>query len=145
MGTTLMIALWAVAFVFFVICEIATGTALVSIWLAFGALISMFCAIGKTSFLVQFIVFIVSSIVLLMATRPLVKKMQGKIVPTNFELDVGKTALVTEDIDNSVNKGRVKLDGTNWAARTADNSTIGEGTPVKVVKVEGAKLIVERQ
>lgn len=145
MGTTLLIALWAVAFVFFIICEIATGTALVSIWLAFGSLIAMFCAIGKTSFLVQFIVFILSSVVLLIATRPLVKKIQGKIVPTNYELDVGKTAMVTESIDNSVNEGRVKLGGTNWAARSANDTLIEEGTPVTVIKVDGTKLIVEKQ
>ena len=47
---TLKIVFWALAFVFFVVCEVATGTALVSIWLAIAALIAMFCAIAKLSF-----------------------------------------------------------------------------------------------
>ena len=70
---TLKIVFWALAFVFFVVCEVATGTALVSIWLAIAALIAMFCAIAKLSFLTQCIVFVVSSIILLLLTRPLVR------------------------------------------------------------------------
>ena len=132
---TLKIVFWALAFVFFVVCEVATGTALVSIWLAIAALI----------FLTQCIVFVVSSIILLLLTRPVVKKLQNKTVATNYELDVGKTAIVIEPIDNSVNKGRVTLDGTDWAARTEDGSKISEGTPVKVVRIDGAKLIVSEE
>lgn len=139
---TFLIVFWAVAFVFFVICEVATGTALVSIWLAIAALASMFCAIGKTSFLVQCIVFVAGSIVLLILTRPAVKKLQKKTVATNYELDVGKTAIVTEKINNEISEGRVKLDGTNWAAVSADGSVIEQGTPVTVEQVDGAKLIV---
>ena len=135
---TLKIVFWALAFVFFVVCEVATGTALVSIWLAIAALIAMFCAIAKLSFLTQCIVFVVSSIILLLLTRPVVKKLQNKPVATNYELDVGKTAIVIEPIDNSVNKGRVTLEGTDWAARTEDGSKISEGTPVKVVRIDGA-------
>ena len=104
MGTTGFIILWAVAFVFFLICELATSVALVSIWLAIAAIVSMFCAMAKLSFLVQFIVFIVSSIILLIITRPLAKKLQGKFTPTNYELDVGKNAVVVEDINNAINK-----------------------------------------
>ena len=139
---TLKIVFWALAFVFFVVCEVATGTALVSIWLAIAALIAMFCAIAKLSFLTQCIVFVVSSIILLLLTRPVVKKLQNKTVATNYELDVGKTAIVIEPIDN---KGRVTLDGTDWAARTEDGSKISEGTPVKVVRIDGAKLIVSEE
>ena len=142
---TLKIVFWALAFVFFVVCEVATGTALVSIWLAIAALNAMFCAIAKLSFLTQCIVFVVSSIILLLLTRPVVKKLQNKTVATNYELDVGKTAIVIEPIDNSVNKGRVTLEGTDWAARTEDGSKISEGTPVKVVRIDGAKLIVSEE
>ena len=90
----------------------------------------------------QFAVFVAASIILLIATRPVAKKVQNKVVPTNFELDVGKTAEVTEDIDNTKNKGRVKLDGTYWAAVSQDGSFIKQGSVVNVVEVSGAKLIV---
>jgi membrane protein implicated in regulation of membrane protease activity len=144
MTATIMIIFWAVAFVFFVIAEIANGVALISVWFALASLISMFCAIGGTSFAVQLIVFVAASVVLLLLTRPFVKTLAGKTVPTNYELDVGKTAIVTEPIDNSVCKGRVRLDGVNWSALSEDGSQIEEGTPVRVVKVESAKLFVQK-
>lgn len=143
MGTTGFIVLWAVAFVFFLICELATSVALVSIWMAIASILSMFCAMADLSFAVQLIVFTVSSIILLILTRPLAKKLQGKFTPTNYELDVGKNAVVVEDINNAVNKGRVKLDGTYWSARTVDGNVVQTGSVVTVVKVEGAKLIVK--
>ncbi|MBO5449196.1 MAG: NfeD family protein [Ruminococcus sp.] len=141
---TMYIIIWALAFVFFVVIEVANGSALISIWFAIAALIAMFCAIAKLSLLMQLIVFVISSIILLILTKSIVKKVQNKVVPTNFELDVGKTAMVIERIDNSVNKGRVRLDGTDWAARSQDGSAIEEGVPVTVVKVDSAKLVVTK-
>ena len=142
MTATFMIVFWAVAFVFFLVCEVATGTALVSVWFALGSLISMFFAIGKVPFLVQCIVFVASSAILVALTRPLAKKLQGKKVATNYELDEGMTAAVIEDIDNVANKGRVRLSGTDWAARSENGENIPAGHAVIVVKVDGSKLIV---
>ncbi len=141
---TLYIVGWAIAFVFFVVVEAATSAALVSIWLAFGALVSMFFAIAGVGFKVQLAVFVISSVIMLIATRPLARKIQGEKHATNFELDVGKTAVVTEKIDNSLSEGRVRLDGTNWAARSEDGSVIDEGAVVTVREVSGAKLIVAK-
>ena len=142
MAVTTCIIIWAVAFVFFVIVEIANGAGLLSIWCAIASLISLLCAVFGMPFVGQFAVFVAASIILLIATRPVAKKVQNKVVPTNFELDVGKTAEVTEDIDNTKNKGRVKLDGTYWAAVSQDGSFIKQGSVVSVVEVSGAKLIV---
>ncbi|WP_124099188.1 NfeD family protein [Ruminococcus sp. Marseille-P6503] len=141
---TMMIVGWAIAFVFFIVVEIATASALVSIWLAFGALIAMFFAIADFGFIVQLTVFVIASVILLIATRPLVRKMQGEKYHTNFELDIGKSAVVTERINNELGEGRVKLGGTNWAARSSDGSVIDEGAVVTVQEVDGAKLIVSK-
>ncbi|MDO5125915.1 MAG: NfeD family protein [Ruminococcus sp.] len=144
MTQTAMIVGWAMAFVFFTICEIATSTALVSIWLALSSLIAMFFAIGNCSFTIQLLIFVVSSIVLLILTRPFVKKMQTKTVHTNFELDIGKTAVVTEDINNDYSVGRVKLNGVNWEARSDDGTLISAGSIVTVKEISGSKLIVSK-
>ena len=82
--STMMIVGWAIAFVFFIVAEIATATALVSIWLAFGALAAMFFAIADFSFIVQLTVFVIASVILLIATRPLVKKNAGREVSYQF-------------------------------------------------------------
>ena len=142
MTDTYAIILWAVAFVFFLVCEVATGTALVSVWFALGSLVSLFCSIAKVPFIVQCIVFVASSAIFLALTRPVVKKLQGKKFATNYELDEGMTAAVIEDIDNIANKGRVRLSGTDWAARSENGENIPAGHAVVVVKVDGSKLIV---
>ena len=63
---------------------------------------------------------------------------------TNYELDIGKTAVVTEDINNDLSVGRVKLNGVNWEARSEDGSTISAGAIVTVKEISGSKLIVSK-
>ena len=70
--------------------------------------------------------------------------MQTKTVHTNFELDIGKTAVVTEDINNDYSVGRVKLNGVNWEARSDDGTLISAGSIVTVKEISGSKLIVSK-
>ena len=136
---------WAIAFVVFLIVEGLTLNALVSIWFAAGALLAMLAAMAGLSFVWQLAIFAVSSAVLLILSRPIVKKLQRKTPPDPTEnQDIGKKATVVEPIDNDLGEGRVKLDGVYWAARSADGGSIAEGAVVTVCKVEGAKLIVAR-
>jgi membrane protein implicated in regulation of membrane protease activity len=135
---------WAIAFVVFLIVEGVTLNALVSIWFAFAALFAMFAAIAGLSFFWQLLIFVVSSIVLLIATKALVKKLRGNTPDPNRDYDIGKTALVIEEICNEKNVGRVRLDGADWAARSSDGGKISEGATVTVEKVDGSKLIVSR-
>jgi len=134
--------MWAVFFVVFVIVEISTFD-LVSIWLAVGSLGAMFMSIFDLPLWSQLLVFIVASTILIIATRPIVKKLLKEVKPTNSELDIGKTATVTEEINNKAGKGRVNLNGVFWAARTVDDEIIPEGTIVIVKEIDGAKLIVD--
>jgi len=141
---TTMVIFWAVAFVVFLIWEIVTLNALVSVWFAVGALAAMFCAIADIGFVWQMTVFVAVSAVTLIVTRPFVRKVQGKTYATNYELDVGKQAVVIETIDNQLGKGRVKLEGTDWSARSEDGGIIEEGAVVTVKIVDGSKLIVAK-
>ena len=141
LGYTGMTVAWAVAFVVFLIAEASTA-AMVSIWFAGGALVAMFFAIFKFGFVAQLFAFVITSAVVLVLTRPIAKRINDRKVPTNYELDVGKIAQVIERIDNTKNEGRVKLDGTFWTARSQEGVPIEEGTDVKVVSVDGSKLIV---
>lgn len=136
------IIFWAAAFVFFLVFEAIT-VQLVSIWLGLGALISLLLAIFELPFWVQLLVFVAVSAISLWATRPLVKKFFSNKVGTNTELDIGRVAVVTETINNSLSKGRVKLNGTFWAAQSVDGEIIEEGSTVTVVEVDGAKLTVK--
>lgn len=134
---------WAVVFVFFIIAEIIT-VQLVSIWLAVGALTTMLTVYFKDgiSFAGQLFIFIIVSSVLLAVTFPLMKKYRKKgYIPTNSELDTGKQAVVIEEINTTAGTGRVTLNGVDWKA--VSDEIIPINSIVKVMSVQGAKLIVE--
>jgi len=130
-----------------VICLIVEGAVpgLVSIWFALGALVALLVSLFNTPLWLQVTVFIVVSIAALYLTRPLVKKyVNGKTQPTNADMLIGREAIVTEDIDNVLGTGAVKASGREWTARSESDSTgYRKGTPVRVVRIEGVKLIVK--
>ena len=89
------------------------------------------------------LVFLAVSAAALAATRPLVKKLSaGRAVPTNADRVLGRTARVTETIDNDSASGAVYVDGKTWTARSADGEIIPAGELVEIVRMEGVKLIV---
>jgi len=91
----------------------------------------------------QIVVFITFSALLLIITRPLVKKRLLNTTPTTTDALIGCKAIVTEDIDNLQGLGCVKIQGKLWSARSDSGEMIPSGTSVRVLKIEGVKLIVE--
>jgi len=139
------IIIWAVAFVALTIVEMETFQ-FVSIWFALAALVTLFCAIADVPVFGQIVIFVIISTMLLICTRPLSRKLNAKKRDaTNADLDVGKTATVIDEINNTHAKGRVKLSGVDWMARSSDDSVIQEGEIVVIEKIDGAKLIVRKQ
>lgn len=144
-----MIWFWLSLAVALAVIEITT-TQLVSIWLAIGAAV---CAIVKGIFPGiavgwQILIFIVVSGGLLIATRPLVKKLltkRGENHKTNLELVVGKEAIVVEEINNILGKGAVKHNGLVWSARSDDDSEIPVDEIIIIKEISGNKAIVERK
>lgn len=132
--------LWAVIFVIAVLLE-AASMQLVTIWFAVGAL-AAFAVSFFQPFGVQLAVFVIVTGVTLLATRPLVKKLHRPAVPTNHELDIGKEAVVIEDIDNSAGTGRVRLQGVDWRASSADGTIVKSGNIVTVTEISGAHFTV---
>lgn len=133
---------WGVVFAVMVIAELASMQ-LISIWFAAGALASFIMALCGFGMGLQMFVFVVVSIVLLTVTRPLLKKFTvNRIQPTNVELDIGKTAVVIEEINNEVDTGRARLNGVDWKAVSTDGSVIPPESIVKIDNIRGAKLYV---
>ena len=134
--------LWVALMVVFAIVEAATVN-LVSIWFVGGGIAGMIAQLCGAPIWLQVLIAAVVTLVLLLATRPLVKKfLQNKETHTNADRVVGQTAVVTEDIDNLAAHGRVEVLGNDWAARSTENVRIQKGTKVQVVRIEGVKLIV---
>ena len=132
--------LWLVSMIVFIIIE-CMSYQLMSIWMAAGAFAALITDVLGGTFMVQFVVFITVSIILIILTRPFAKKLiNTRNIKTNLDSIIGKKGLVTEDI--SEGKGTVKIGGMEWSARA--DEAIRQGEFVKVLKIEGVKVIVEK-
>ena len=122
--------------------EILT-TGFLIFWLSIGALLAMIVSFFVDSILVQTAVFVISSAILIFATKPFVKKFaKTKDVKTNAYSIIGKNAIVTKDIDSINGKGQIKVDSETWSAVGKDDMNIEKGTEVEVLKINGVKAIV---
>ena len=140
------IVFWVVALVVFLIVEAVTA-GLVSIWFVFGSLVAIICAALGAAIWLQIFWFVIVSVATLVLTRPLVKRyVDSRSVATNADRNIGRTAVVTERIDNLAATGAVQLAGVVWTARSTDDAVaIEPGTHVTVRAIEGVKLIVESE
>ena len=134
---------WLIAAGILFIIEIMTVGFLV-FWFAIGALITMIFSIFISNIFAQTVVFIISSCILLFATKPLVNKItkNDKNVSTNIYRIIDKQGIVVEDIDSEFEKGKVKINGELWTATS--NTLIPKGTTVVVKEVDGVKIYVEK-
>lgn len=137
-----MMWLWLCAAVLFGVVEGVTA-GLVSVWFAVGSVGAFFAAMGGLSVTVQLVIFAAVSAAALAVTRPLVVRFgRERHVPTNLDRVIGRTAQVSEDIDNDAATGAVYVDGKTWTARSAGGEVIPAGELVEVAWMEGVKLFV---
>ena len=139
---------WLIFWIFIIvstlIAELAT-VGLVSLWFTVGGICALICNLLKLSVVVQWIVFIVVSVLGLLLFRSFwVNKMKKEIVPTNADANIGKEVIVTEDIDNLLFKGEVKVNGQLWSAQSLDGEKIDKNSKVVIRKIEGNKVFVEK-
>lgn len=135
---------WLVLLLLFAGGEAAT-VGLTSIWFAAGALAALIAALLGGALWIQITLFLAVSLLCLAAVRPLAKKhLNNKVEHTNADRAIGQEALVTEDIDNIQGKGAVIIRGVTWTARSEDGDPIPTGTMVRVLRIEGVKVFVER-
>ena len=135
--------MWLIASGVFFIIEIFTVGFLI-FWLGVGALIAMLISFLTSNIIIQTTVFVISSGLLIFATKPLVNKITKKeIVPTNVYSIVGKKGIVIEDIDWSTGTGQIKSEGEVWSAKTNEQINIPKGTEVEIEGIDGVKVIVK--
>ena len=138
-----MTFIWIGIALLFAIVEGAT-LGLVTIWFTVGAGAAAIASAFNLSLPIQIVVFALVSIVLLIFTRPLLKKRLkvGK-EKNNVEQYIGEKGMVIEEI-KPFSQGRIKLKSLEWAAVSEDPEiNIPEGNEVKVKRIEGVKAIVE--
>lgn len=137
-----MTLIWFITFLILLIIEIVTVN-LVSIWFALGAIGAMIAAVITDSAIIQITVFLIVSFITLLLTKPVMRKFKKfDIEPTNFDRVIGKIAEVTKKIGKN-EYGEVKVFGNTWTATSDD--TIEVGSKVKVLSIDGVKLIVKKE
>ncbi|MDD3229195.1 MAG: NfeD family protein [Oscillospiraceae bacterium] len=121
----------------------AATVQLVSVWFAVGGIAAVIASACGADILVQILLFIAVTVLALILTRPLVKKItHSQKAKTNADRYIGNNGVVTEEINNTAGQGEVKVMGSVWTARSEDGTVIPIGENIVVKRIEGVKAIV---
>ena len=116
-----------------------------AIWFAVGGVAALVAASLSLEVVTQLVIFVLFSAALLVVVRPFCRRfLKTRNEPTNADRIIGRTAIVTEQIDNIRETGAVKVLGVVWIARSRDEMVIPAGTEVKIVEIRGVKAVVEK-
>ena len=132
---------WLIIVILLALIEIITIN-LTTIWFVISGIIALIVSLFVDNYIIQFGVFVILGVVLLITTKPfLTKFIKQHKISTNIDRIIGMTGVVTEKISKNED-GEVKVDGKRWTAY-ADKS-IKKGDLVKILEIKGAKIKVEK-
>lgn len=139
--------IWLLIAAVFVVIEIFTSgfaVACFSVGCVFGSILAA-CDLSLTW---QVVAFAVGTFLAFVLIRPVVmkyldKKTNDSHVKTNMDNIIGKTAVVTERIEEG-GCGRVKIDGDDWKALTDNGMAAEVGEKVQIVSYESIVLTVKK-
>lgn len=136
---------WIAVAVIFGIIEVLT-LGILTVWFAIGAVFAAVAAILGMGFLGQFVVFLVSSIVLLYFTRPIAEKyLKIGEHKTNAESLIGEKAIIIQSFEKG-QTGQAKVRGQVWSCEDVlGRDSYKEGDEVIIVKIEGVRLLIKRE
>lgn len=137
---------WLIIFIALLVFEIIT-MGLTTIWFAGGALVSALVSVLGVGLPVQIGVFIISSVILLVLTRPIAMKyLNQRVEKTNTELLIGVHTIVIEKIDALHGTGKVRINGIEWSAVSENFDEIFEVEDVVTITgIQGVKVIVTKK
>ena len=134
--------IWLIVIFLLIIAEVSTIN-LVSIWFIASGIVSLILSIFYDNFYVQFAIFVILGVILLLTTRKfLVHVIKPKEEKTNLDRVIGMEAVVTEPIKKHT-IGEVKVDGKRWSAMSEETFSVGEEVIVR--EIEGVKLMVGKK
>ena len=142
---SVMLYIWLGLFIATLAIEIAVP-GLVSLRFSIGSLASLIMSIflGDTLIWLQILVFVVVSVLSILALRPIFLKNKTPDIKTNSESLIGEVGFTKETI-KPFELGVVKIKGLEWSAELTSNdlAPIEVGEKVVVKEINGNKLKVE--
>ena len=135
-----MVWIWLSIVVILIFIEVIT-VGLTTVWFVISGIAAMILSLFIDSVEIEFAVFVLGGVLLLITTRPyLVKKLKVKEAKTNLDRVIGMKGTVTEEID-LLKPGEVKVDGKKWTAIADSNIEVGK--TVEVLEIVGVKIKVK--
>jgi membrane protein implicated in regulation of membrane protease activity len=139
--------LWLLAAVVFTLGELAIYVNFFLASFAVGALVACVLAFFGVALPVQWVVFVVLSVLALAVLRPYSRRLDRATAGAYTEGAnrwVGKVATVVSDIPaGPADTGLVRLEREQWRAESVGDRAIPAGTIVRVVRVDGTRMLVE--
>ena len=136
---------WYLAAIVFFLLELPTR-GFVLFWLGIAAVIVGIADLsGLNGLGWQVLIFVVAGAILTLSTRFISKNWLHKTpgAKTNMDALIDQVGVVTEAIDNMHSVGRMLVLGQDWMARSEHGHEISVGTKVRIVRSQGATLIVK--
>ncbi|MCB0048649.1 MAG: NfeD family protein, partial [Caldilinea sp.] len=134
---------WAAMALIFMIAELFTAGFFL-VCFGVGAAAAAIMALLGFSPIWQGGVFIVVSGIALLLTRPLARSLNERGVNTvGSDRVLNKEAIVLAEINPTLGSGLVRVDTEEWRAVTEDGRSITKGTVVKVIRIDGTRLVVQ--
>ena len=134
--------IWVIAAGLFLILESIT-TGFLVFWFAVGCVLAMIISFFTENLIIQGTTFIISSTILIFATRKMANFFLKNDKPNGVNSLVGKTGKVTVDIVPIDGQGQIKTGGETWSAISEDESNIEKGTEVVITNITGVKAVVK--
>jgi len=141
---SLMFWIWVAIAAVFTVAEIFTAGFFLFPFAVGAGVAALINFLGLPSWL-QWICFLLLSGVFVLTSRRLANRFSHE-PPEKVGVDrlIGQTGLVIELIDPMTDSGLVRIEKDEWRATSVDDSRIDADAKIRVIRVEGAHLVVEK-
>lgn len=113
------------------------------VWFTIGGIVAIVLVLAQISFTVQIIVFIAVSLICMLIGYPIVKKTIKDTVPFTPTMEQSYIGTIFKAEEKIINKESIKFEGIYWTVKNV-GEVIEKGERVKVVGIEGNKLLVQK-
>ncbi len=136
--------IWLVIAIIAIVAELATPSALVSIWFAVGAVVTALISNVIRHDVLEILIFVIISAISFVTFRPMVMKyVKIKVENTNADRLIGYQGRLSEAISKE-KWGALEISGIRYSVSSKNQEPIDQNQWVKVVALKGARLIVEK-
>jgi membrane protein implicated in regulation of membrane protease activity len=134
--------IWMIIAALFIVGEIFTQGFFI-LWFGVGAAVAGVLALFGLGIGWQLAAFVVVSGVLFVVSRRFAERFSKKQPPgIGADRFIGLEGIVLEEIDNTKNSGRVRVQKDEWRADSETGGIIPVGERVKVTRMDGTHLVV---